>query len=769
MSSLERVITVRAHPSSGRSGRDRVAVVTATLAMLLASLVILVLPAAASAGSWSLNPTANVASPQASFLSSVSCASSSFCVAAGYYYNGTVDQNLVLTWNGSTWLLDSAASLSTSSSHSNHLTGVSCASLSFCVAAGHYFSGTVEQNLLLTWNGTSWSLNSAASLSTSSSHNDHLTGVSCASLGFCVAAGYFAGSAYQNLILTWNGTSWSLNSAASLSTSSSQDNFLYGVSCPSVSFCVAAGEYINGTVFQNLLLAWNGTSWSLDSAASLSTSSSQNNHMTGVSCASASSCVAAGYYLKASTDHNLVLSWNGTSWSLNSAASLSIASQTNFLVGVSCASPSFCVTAGYHFNGTVFQNLLLSWNGTSWSLDSAASLSTFASQNNFLNGVSCVSPSFCVAAGEYYNGTVYQSLLLTWNGSTWSLDSAASLSTSVSQTNNLSSVSCVSASFCVAVGQYYNGTVNQNQLLTWNGSTWSLDSAASLSTSSSQPNFLSSVSCASSSFCVAAGHYFTGAADQNLLLTWNGSTWSLDSAASLSTSSSQSNFLVGVSCVTPSFCVAAGYFVGSAHQNLVLTWNGSTWSLDAGASLSTSSSQNNQLSGVSCASTSFCVAAGEDYNGTVYHNLLLTWNGGTWSLDAAASLSTSSSQSNLLRGASCASTTFCVAAGMYHSGTAYQTLVLSYAVAPPPPVAKQGYWFVASDGGIFSFGDAKFFGSMGAKPLNKPIVGMAATPDGKGYWFVASDGGIFSFGDAHFFGSMGAKPLNKPIVGMASV
>ncbi|MDA8399634.1 MAG: hypothetical protein M0008_06245, partial [Actinomycetota bacterium] len=81
----------------------------------------------------------------------------------------------------------------------------------------------------------------------------------------------------------------------------------------------------------------------------------------------------------------------------------------------------------------------------------------------------------------------------------------------------------------------------------------------------------------------------------------------------------------------------------------------------------------------------------------------------------------------------------------------------------------KGYWFVASDGGIFSFGDAHFFGSMGAKPLNKPIVGMAATPDGKGYWFVASDGGIFSFGDAHFFGSMGAKPLNKPIVGMASV
>ena len=57
-----------------------------------------------------------------------------------------------------------------------------------------------------------------------------------------------------------------------------------------------------------------------------------------------------------------------------------------------------------------------------------------------------------------------------------------------------------------------------------------------------------------------------------------------------------------------------------------------------------------------------------------------------------------------------------------------------------------------SDGGIFSFGDAQFYGSTGAMRLNRPIVGMAATPSGKGYWLVASDGGIFSFGDARFFG-----------------
>jgi hypothetical protein len=78
-----------------------------------------------------------------------------------------------------------------------------------------------------------------------------------------------------------------------------------------------------------------------------------------------------------------------------------------------------------------------------------------------------------------------------------------------------------------------------------------------------------------------------------------------------------------------------------------------------------------------------------------------------------------------------------------------------------------GYWEAASDGGIFSFGDAMFYGSMGGPPLNKPIVGMAATPDGGGYWEVASDGGIFSFGDAMFLGSTGSVVLNKPIVGIA--
>ena len=85
-------------------------------------------------------------------------------------------------------------------------------------------------------------------------------------------------------------------------------------------------------------------------------------------------------------------------------------------------------------------------------------------------------------------------------------------------------------------------------------------------------------------------------------------------------------------------------------------------------------------------------------------------------------------------------------------------------IAPVP--TADGYWEVASDGGVFTFGDARFFGSTGATKLNRPIVGLEPTPDGEGYWEVASDGGVFTFGDARFYGSASGMVLNRPIVGL---
>jgi hypothetical protein len=102
------------------------------------------------------------------------------------------------------------------------------------------------------------------------------------------------------------------------------------------------------------------------------------------------------------------------------------------------------------------------------------------------------------------------------------------------------------------------------------------------------------------------------------------------------------------------------------------------------------------------------------------------------------------------------------------SGTVFEGGYTTHAVGVAATMNARGGWVAAADGGVFAFGDARFYGSMGAVRLNQPIVGIAATPTGHGYWMVARDGGIFSFGDARFAGSTGAIRLNQPIVAMAA-
>jgi hypothetical protein len=83
----------------------------------------------------------------------------------------------------------------------------------------------------------------------------------------------------------------------------------------------------------------------------------------------------------------------------------------------------------------------------------------------------------------------------------------------------------------------------------------------------------------------------------------------------------------------------------------------------------------------------------------------------------------------------------------------------------------KGYWAADTTGGVYTYGDAGFYGSLpGLKVKPKtPIVGIAATPDGRGYWLVAGDGGIFGFGDAGYFGSLPAMKVSvTDIVGMAA-
>lgn len=111
------------------------------------------------------------------------------------------------------------------------------------------------------------------------------------------------------------------------------------------------------------------------------------------------------------------------------------------------------------------------------------------------------------------------------------------------------------------------------------------------------------------------------------------------------------------------------------------------------------------------------------------------------------------------------------------SGADVAALSGPHAASGTPNSGQHGYWLAGSDGGVFSFGSAQFYGSVANLRLQAPIVGITPTADRGGYWLVASDGGVFSFGDAAFYGSipgLGISPadspvlprLNAPIVGM---
>jgi hypothetical protein len=107
-----------------------------------------------------------------------------------------------------------------------------------------------------------------------------------------------------------------------------------------------------------------------------------------------------------------------------------------------------------------------------------------------------------------------------------------------------------------------------------------------------------------------------------------------------------------------------------------------------------------------------------------------------------------------------------VAIAQQSSATAQRPVSDSpYAPGAMVATSGHGYWLAGSDGGVFSFGSAPFYGSAGNLHLQAAVDGMAATPDHGGYWLVASDGGVFSFGDANYYGSipgLGIAPVDSP-------
>ncbi len=352
-----------------------------------------------------------------------------------------------------------------------------------------------------------------------------------------------------------------------------------------------------------------GSAWAAPHQWSVTQSPSKQDatltYLNGVSCVSSSSCVAVGYYYNGSSYETLTESWDGAEWSF--VPSPSPSTGYNYLYGVTCTSSTYCIAVGAYFDppSAGLQTLVESWDGTEWSVVPSPNGS---SSDNSLGSVSCVNPTNCVAVGDFDGGSsgpITQSLIESWNGSTWSIVSSPNPG---SETNVLSGVSCTSRHNCMAVG-YYIDTPNPMHLGpplpaktlvdSWNGSEWSV-----IHSPNPYPGLggqLQGVSCTSATWCEAVGSDPIGPpSDMGALVeTWSGSTWK-----------AIPNFgtvLNGASCVYSSDCVAVGSAPSGHHQQtLIDDWNGS-----AEVHVSSPNARHNDgLGAVSCISATYCVAVG---------------------------------------------------------------------------------------------------------------------------------------------------------------
>jgi hypothetical protein len=457
---------------------------------------------------------------------------------------------------------------------------------------------------------------------------------------------------------------WSIVSSANINNGSRFNTF-HDVTCISAVDCWAVGERDTVDWLQTLIEHWDGTSWSV--VAAPNTSITQHNSLNSVTCTSASNCWAVGYYdANNGIAQTLVEHWDGASWSITSSPNTS-AVRTNYLNGVTCSSPSQCWAVGAFSNGTTYQTLIEKWNGSSWTISTSPNAGV--NQYNILSNVACASASQCWAVGIVYDGNTDQPLIERWDGNSWAIASAAT--TSPTDYDDLEHVVCVSASDCWAVGSYYTGSSRARTFIQhWNGVSWTV--IASPNTDLMSDNLLHSVACTSSSDCWAVG-----AVDirQTLVEHWNGLSWSI--VSSPNPNPSYQTVLYGVACASQSNCQAVGYYnPNGANQTLVEKWDGSSWTITASPNIN-NYFRPNFLLDVACPSASDCWAVGyyksEVISGQIDQTLIEHWDGTAWTV--IDSPNTASTEANALASVTCNSASDCWAAG---TGFTNRTLVVHW-------------------------------------------------------------------------------------------
>jgi hypothetical protein len=320
-------------------------------------------------------------------------------------------------------------------------------------------------------------------------------------------------------------------------------SYLPAVSCASPTFCEMVYPNFQNGVYQTSTTTWNGTVWSRGAPVALN--SGWHLHLIAISCVSPTFCMASGVEDSAGS-RMITEQFNGSAWSISGPAATT---QSGTLYGISCASVGDCMAVG----GSSSQTPAASyhWNGT-WTKVPTSSPGAYAT----FYSISCVGANWCMAAGQYRSGSATLSLVEVWNGSAWSVISVPQRTSS----DTIEGVACANPSWCMAVG---GGGLANLPALQWNGSTWTVEpipSPASAGQWAGQQH-VRSVSCPTTSFCVAS-HYYTFPTSPTsgtaapLISQFDGSNWSTPEAPR--PAGTKPAYAPWASCTSATFCMVAG-------------------------------------------------------------------------------------------------------------------------------------------------------------------------------------------------------------------
>jgi hypothetical protein len=555
---------------------------------------------------------------------SISVNTSSDVWAVGYYSDGTNTFELIERWNGIQW---NTVAGSNPSATDNELYGVAVVSTNNVWAAGFYKAAGLDKTFVDHWNGATWTHVASPNHGTGDNSLADISVVPGSSGSDIWAVGNYSmtpGGTQQTLTLHYDGTNWSY--VVSLDQGAG-NNGLIGVHAISANDVWAVGTYSSGTAAHTLAEHWSSSAWSIVTTVDPGPTT---NQLIRVFATASNDVWAAGYSTTGTIPSSLVEHWNGTAWSVSTNAPVGYA---NLLVGITGSSSSDLWTVGAYdptSSTNIAETVIEHYNGTSWSPVYAPNAPT---NYNILYSVSALSATDIWAAGfsQGYIGSTQtnQAVIEHWNGTNWSLFQSPH---PTAHGDDLISVKAISTNDVWAVGSYRNATNDQTLIEHWNGTDWSQITSPNPG-GGAHDNDLLGVDAASANDAWAAGYYVNGTADQTLILHWNGSAWVQFASPNPGINSDQLQDVAVVPGSGGNDAWVTGFYKNipaDKYSTLFEHWNGTTWSVVSSPNVGGVDNEPVRIFALS-ANDVWAVGYTVD-SSSLDRNLVLHWNGTSWSI-----------------------------------------------------------------------------------------------------------------------------------------